>query len=307
MNTLKRLVVLCLVCFSSLFAREASFSGRVYDLTLSYADVLHAGEAAFVRLDLTSKKGTDKSGEEPSASLTLTKEGKKLDGSVFFILESRGTKKYYMVGAVPLSVWLKAGEYELCLLIKTGEEKNWEIDLPLKIEPSFFPEETENALSPPPFSVALLNEKEKLASIFSTVNSTAIFSLNPFSKPIKKAFLFSPFGTRYVKIYGEKKKIRSTEETVYASSSQREVRAASRGRVVLSAETITRGKCVIIEHFPGLYSVYSRLERIYVKEGKIVNEGDVIAKVKEHLGFAVSLNNCFLDGEFFMENYCPAQ
>lgn len=304
MNMWKRLLFLCAVCFSALFARDAAFSNAAYDVFLSYEDTLHAGEAVFVRLVLNAKKGAAKSEDAPAASMTLVKDAKHLDESVFFILE-HSAKKCELIGAIPLSAWLRAGEYELCLLINTGKNKAEEIDLPLKIEPSFFPEERENELASSAFSVALLNEKEKLASLFSTVNPDSIFSMKPFSPPLKKAFLASPFGKRYVKIYGEKKRIRSTDETVYEVSSQQEVRAASRGRVVLAAETITRGKCVIIEHFPGLYSVYSRLERIYVKEGRVLNEGDVIGKVKERLGFAVSLNNCFLDGEFFMKNYVP--
>lgn len=305
MNMWKRLLFLCAVCFSALFAREVAFSNASYDVFLSYADTLHAGEAAFVRLVLNAKKGAAKSEEAPAASMTLVKDAKHLDESVFFILE-HSAKKCGLIGALPLSVWLRAGEYELCIVIKHGEDEAAEqIDLPLKIEPSFFPEERENELASSAFSVALLNEKEKLASLFSTVNPDSIFSMKPFSPPLKKAFLASPFGKRCVKIYGEKKRIRSTDESVYEVSSQQEVRAASRGRVVLAAETITRGKCVIIEHFPGLYSVYFRLERIYVKEGRVLNEGDVIGKVKERLGFAVSLNNCFLDGEFFMKNYVP--
>ena len=55
------------------------------------------------------------------------------------------------------------------------------------------------------------------------------------------------------------------------------VRACERGKVVLAADREVTGKTVVIEHLPGLYSLYFHLSSFAVAEGQIVERGQVIA------------------------------
>jgi len=55
------------------------------------------------------------------------------------------------------------------------------------------------------------------------------------------------------------------------------VRACARGRVAMVADRIVTGKTLVIEHLPGLYSVYMHLSSIEVAEGAIVERGSRVA------------------------------
>jgi len=55
------------------------------------------------------------------------------------------------------------------------------------------------------------------------------------------------------------------------------VRAAARGRVVFAAERIVTGTTVVIEHLPGLYSIYMHLSSASVAAGRLVERGEVVA------------------------------
>ena len=55
------------------------------------------------------------------------------------------------------------------------------------------------------------------------------------------------------------------------------VSACARGRVVMAADRDVTGKTVVIEHLPGLYSLYFHLSAIVVEPGAIVERGERIA------------------------------
>jgi murein DD-endopeptidase MepM/ murein hydrolase activator NlpD len=54
------------------------------------------------------------------------------------------------------------------------------------------------------------------------------------------------------------------------------VRAANRGRVVLSQELFFGGNAVFLDHGMGVYSVYLHLSEIRAKEGAVVERGSVV-------------------------------
>ena len=64
------------------------------------------------------------------------------------------------------------------------------------------------------------------------------------------------------------------------------VKAAAKGKVVMTAEIDGRGPSVIIEHEGGFYSVYGHLNSIRVQEGDAVRNGEEIGEV----GDLASLN-----------------
>ena len=74
------------------------------------------------------------------------------------------------------------------------------------------------------------------------------------------------------------------------------VPASNAGRVVFAGEVIITGNSVVIEHGGGLKTYYVHLSAINVKEGDIVEQGDIIGKVGStgyatgpHLHFEVKL------------------
>ena len=62
----------------------------------------------------------------------------------------------------------------------------------------------------------------------------------------------------------------------YAVPKGTQVQACAAGKVVLACPRIVTGNSIIIEHLPGVYSIYYHLEEIKVAEGSMVNAGDII-------------------------------
>jgi murein DD-endopeptidase MepM/ murein hydrolase activator NlpD len=57
-----------------------------------------------------------------------------------------------------------------------------------------------------------------------------------------------------------------------------EVRACAAGGVVLARERIVTGNTVILEHLPGVYSLYYHMDSIAVSEGLVVEEGALLGE-----------------------------
>ena len=55
-----------------------------------------------------------------------------------------------------------------------------------------------------------------------------------------------------------------------------EVRSCAAGKVVLARSRISTGNSVVLEHLPGVYSLYYHLDTIGPGEGERVNAGDLL-------------------------------
>ncbi len=49
--------------------------------------------------------------------------------------------------------------------------------------------------------------------------------------------------------------------------------------MVFASKRILTGNTVVIEHLPGLFSIYMHMSELEMKVGDVVNQGDVIGKV----------------------------
>lgn len=109
----------------------------------------------------------------------------------------------------------------------------------------------------------------------------------------------SAFGTRSV-YNGEPRSPHTGAD--FLSPTGRPVNAPNRGRVVLADALYFTGNTVIIDHGLGLFSLLAHLSEIAVKDGDIVEAGQVIGKVGAtgrvtgpHLHWTVRLNNARVD------------
>ena len=87
-----------------------------------------------------------------------------------------------------------------------------------------------------------------------------------------------------------------------------EVSACGAGRVVMAESRISSGLSVVIEHMPGLYSLYYHLDSMNVKVGDMVKSGDKVGlsgstglATGPHLHWEVRLNGEAVNPDFFTE------
>ena len=123
------------------------------------------------------------------------------------------------------------------------------------------------------------DEARRLRDILNKVDGAAVLAGPP-------AFLFPVEGGRQSAGFGDVRRYvlpkggseRSVHEgTDWAVVTGTVVRACARGKVLLTADREVTGKTVVIEHLPGLYSLYCHLSAIAVAEGAIVERGGRIA------------------------------
>jgi murein DD-endopeptidase MepM/ murein hydrolase activator NlpD len=128
-------------------------------------------------------------------------------------------------------------------------------------------------------------ESEKLWEIL-TATGNVVYNPGKFVLPVTSTRRTSLFGTRRVNQYSDGRKTTSIHAGVdFGIPTGTEVRACGRGRVVFSRMRILTGYSVIIEHAPGVYSLYYHLNSLIAQEGSIVEAGTVIA-LSGSTGFA---------------------
>ncbi|GMO42511.1 MAG: hypothetical protein Ta2B_22750 [Termitinemataceae bacterium] len=121
-------------------------------------------------------------------------------------------------------------------------------------------------------------EAQYLWKIYATTNVKNIWTTETFTAPIvRNTRRTSPFGDKRTYRYANG----TTDSAIHAGIDYgvpigTEIAACAAGRVVLARERITTGNSVIIEHYPGVYSIYYHLDSIKVAEEQIIEQGDLI-------------------------------
>ena len=86
-----------------------------------------------------------------------------------------------------------------------------------------------------------------------------------------------------------------------------EVRACAAGRVVFAGYRIVTGNSVIIEHLPGVYSLYYHMDKINVSEGSVAESGALLGvsgstglSTGPHLHWEIRVSTEYADPDIFM-------
>ncbi|MDR1986369.1 MAG: M23 family metallopeptidase [Treponema sp.] len=108
---------------------------------------------------------------------------------------------------------------------------------------------------------------------------TAVYTSGPFTAPVTSTRRTSFFGDRRVFRYVDGSRSASIHGGIdYGVPRGTEVRSCADGKVVLARSRIVTGNSVIIEHLPGVYSLYYHLEHITVQEGAMVSRGALLGQ-----------------------------
>ncbi|HEY9053425.1 MAG TPA: M23 family metallopeptidase, partial [Rectinemataceae bacterium] len=194
------------------------------------------------------------------------------------------------------------------------EHSAGKLERPIELVSRSFPSEdilldrTNTALRTVP-DPAKTAESLAFAKIFQSSDPTAILALGRLVPPVPEPWRkTSGFGDTRKYIYYNG----SSEYSVHGgidigATEGTTVSACASGRVVFAAPRIVTGKTIVIEHLPGLFSIYMHLSSIATDEGKIVEAGQTIGKVGStglstgpHLHWELRIGQVSVDPEYWL-------
>ena len=307
---MKKLLLLAAVLFIPLFAAfsyefvladndtsflisgpETAFPGDPVTITISpvSADTAIAhGFAAIKRAD--SDKNTSKA--------ELYKNGQKY------------------TALIPLDSFEKPGDYNVHINITLSSAAVFAKTIPLTIKHKDFVSETielnpTNTAIKTDKSTKRANQIERLNAVLFTNNYDALYMKNEnFVFPVQSKRRTSFYGDRRVYAYSNGKSETSVHYGIdFGVPKGTPVYACATGKVVMAEERITTGWTVVIEHMPGLYSLYYHLDSYSVKTGDMVKRGEQIAfsgstglATGPHLHWEIRLLGVAINPDYFIDN-----
>jgi len=151
-------------------------------------------------------------------------------------------------------------------------------------------------------------EAEIIWSIWSSTGNQ-IYHSGTFSLPVTSTRRTSPYGFRRTNIYSDGTRSGSTHTGVdFGIPTGTEVRACARGLVRLARMRVLTGNSVIIEHAPGIYTMYYHLDSVIAQESRIVNTGDIIGlsgstgmSTGPHLHWEMRVSGEFADPDIYVD------
>ncbi|MDR0496952.1 MAG: M23 family metallopeptidase [Treponema sp.] len=206
-------------------------------------------------------------------AVLLDSRGRRLSRATFFSLPDEDPAVSGGIKVAVLAIPSTAIFGNAIIRVESGDSLIR--DLPFTIESREFHSETvhlnqENTdlrTVPDPQKTA---ESDHLWAIL-TRTGTRVFSANQFIAPVTSTRRTSSYGSRRVYQYADGKSDTTIHAGIdYGVPTGTEVRACAAGRVVLARERIVTGNTVILEHLPGLYSLYYHMDSIVVSENTIV-------------------------------------
>ena len=274
---MKKLItaILVLLQITLCFAKTAVFQSENYSLTVTYNDTIVPGDAVFVRMSITTPKTHKKSKveQEKRGALQLYQDKKVIEKANFYSLGKKKNNQAFsdLLCGIPISPWLTQGNYSLKVVFSFNDEDTGEFTLPVTFKSRSFIEEvveldasnTAIKTDTSPERTAQIN---KLNDILFTTIPTDIYHLKKFTSPTTSTRYTAYYGDRRTYAYSNGKSSTSLHYgNDYGVPEGSEVRACADGKVVMAENRISTGWSIVIEHLPGLYSLYYHLSEMDVK------------------------------------------
>lgn len=210
--------------------------------------------------------------------------GKRLAGADSFYMPSSGTGFLYGF-LIPVPVKASTGSASLSISLSSVDggivlgsgilieaKKFLKEDIPL--------DKSNTALRTEP-DPAKTAESKAFAAIFQARDPTAIFAAGTMVKPLSVSWRETAgFADerRYLYHGGGSDSILHGGIDLGAKEGS-DVLACAAGRVVFAGLRIVTGNTVVMEHLPGLFSIYMHLSSIGVAEGEEIDQGRIIGRV----------------------------
>jgi murein DD-endopeptidase MepM/ murein hydrolase activator NlpD len=247
-------------------------------------DTLRPGEPVTVGLAVPLEDGAAVQGGSPPLihAALIDEQGRRLSRAVFFPLPGAADNRPpYTVFAAILAVpsTLRPGK----AVVRAEPAIAGLAEIPLVIMDRDFVSETialdeaNTDLRTLPDAQKTL-EAERLWVILNRQGET-IYSGDIFGAPVTSTRRTSFFGDRRVYRYVDGSADTAIHAGIdYGVPRGTPVSAPVAGKVVLARPRIVTGNSVVVEHLPGLYSLYYHLDTIAVSEGDVVGKGTILGE-----------------------------
>lgn len=316
---MKKIGLVFSFCFLILFnaaAMNVSFKDGSAVVYADYFPTAASGDAVFVRL--TFDFSAEKKFDDVAANMELHRNEKKIGNAKFYYIEKSDSKHELLCG-IPLSTYLSKNDlYALKISYDfTGNVKNF--TLPFNVtEKEFFEEviplnETNTAIRTDT-SKERMNQIERLNKIYATTDVNGVHTTEPFITPVAANTRRSSFfGDRRTYVYSNGKKATSLHfGPDFAVPTGTNVICPAKGKVVMAENRISTGWSIVIEHLPGLYSIYYHMSKLDVEVGQMVSQGDLLGLsgatgmvTGPHLHWEVRLLAEAISPDFLVGKYIP--
>jgi len=255
---------LFLILFCSLLTAHCSL---VYSVSFRYAIVPEdprPGEPVTIGVHTSSGART----------VALLAGGKRLARSAFFTVPAEEGKPSFLAAILPVPSTAKPGVVTIVFEAANGILG----EVPLEVAGRDFVSEvielnpvlTGVRTDPDPQKTA---ESARLQSIINHSGSE-IFCYGSFVPPVTATRRTSFFGDRRVYKYSNGGSDVSIHAGIdYGVPKGTVVTSCGPGKVILARSRIVTGNSIVIEHLPGVYSLYYHLDKIEVAEGLMVATG----------------------------------
>lgn len=314
MNLTKKIIFLFL-CISLTFALRAATKDFRFGSThiqVIYDDILYPGDPVFIKLSVQS--AVIKNILKVNAQIIETSSKKKIRSANMYVLENKTKNFDYFVG-LPLSTFVKQGNYNLEILFESNVLTET-LRIPFVIKDKNFVEETipldpVNTAIKTDTSVERMVQIDTLNALLNTINLNEKKSIDKFILPVKSTRRTSFFGDRRIFAYSNGKSETSLHYGIdFGIPIGTEVFACGNGKVLMSEMRNSTGWTIVIEHLPGLYSLYYHLDKMLVEKGAEIKKGELIAlsgktglATGPHLHWEIRLLTEAVNPDYFVEKF----
>ena len=242
-------------------------------------------------------------------------EGFKYDPGKIIGADNKPLNFVCMVAIISTGSTISWGKYIVSVYINNEESPRKEF--PLFIKQKEFTRETihlNQALSDLRTDTSGRREREsqELFRLLSKFNKENVFTDTRVMKPflVEPYYITSRYGDIRRFVYRGGATANSIHHGIdYAAEQGSSVFACAAGKVVFAGERLITGYTVVIEHLPGLYSLYYHLDKIYVIENTFVSKGVIIGllgntglSTAAHLHWEIRNQGKTVDPDFLIEN-----
>lgn len=248
------------------------------------------------------------------ASVSLINPSGKIVATVHpFVIQNNSNKKT-QIALLGLSTTLERGSYSIETTIVNAKESITST-FPIILETGSFSSEDiflnaiNKAIKKDTSKERILQIK-RLNEIFFAQNKDAPRFSGPFKKPVETKRITSRFGDRRTYHYQDGTKETNLHYGIdFGVCSGTPVFASGDGRVVMAEERISTGWSIVIEHLPGVYSIYYHMEQLLAGVGENVRLGTLIGRTGNsglstgpHLHWEFRVNGEAVSPDFFIRS-----